>query len=95
MQLSYYAIFDNEKDGINISFPDIPEAISCAYSDDEARNMAKEVLAIVFHGKLLPDLPIPTCPERILIKPNQKLEKIDVLLVIKNNQLFDPDVIEF
>lgn len=41
----YPAIFNYAEDGINISFPDIPGCVSCAYSQDEAVDMARDALA--------------------------------------------------
>lgn len=42
----YPAIFDYEKDGISISFPDLPGCFSSADDDDEAIRNAKEALAL-------------------------------------------------
>lgn len=53
MKISYYAIFDyreydnnQEKYGISITFPDIPEANTCARNDEEGMNMALDVLQL-------------------------------------------------
>lgn len=40
----YYAHFDYADDGITVTFPDIPEAITCGHSDAEAMEMAEDVL---------------------------------------------------
>lgn len=42
----YPAIFDYADDGITITFPDLPGCISCADTDEEALDMAKEVLGL-------------------------------------------------
>jgi len=43
---SFVAILDYAEDGINILFPDIPEAISCATTTQEAIKNAEEVLGL-------------------------------------------------
>lgn len=40
----YYAHFDYADDGITVTFPDIPEAITCGRTDAEATAMAEDVL---------------------------------------------------
>ncbi len=57
MKITYVAVFEFADDGINITFPDIPSAISCAYSYNEAVKMAKEVLELALHGEKLTSLP--------------------------------------
>lgn len=89
MEISYYAIFDyseydeNEKKyGISVTFPDIPEANTCARNDNEALVMALEVLQL----SLIRDdgswpaqesLPKPTPLEQI------KLEQYEKAILIK------------
>lgn len=53
MIIKYYAVFNydeydptGKKYGISISFPDIPEAISSARTDEEAVEMALDVLQL-------------------------------------------------
>lgn len=53
MKIFYYAIFDyteydrkQEKYGISITFPDVPEANTCARNDEEGLQMALEVLQL-------------------------------------------------
>lgn len=57
LKISYYAIFDYsecdenaEKYGISITFPDIPEANTCARNDIEASAMALDVLQLSLIG---------------------------------------------
>ena len=66
--IKYYAIFEFESDGINVYFPDVPEAFTCAYSVREAILMAKEVLELTLHKKKVRELPRPTDVEVIKIK---------------------------
>lgn len=46
MKLLYPALFEPEGDTYNITFPDLPEAITCGSSLDDAVNMAKECLGL-------------------------------------------------
>ena len=45
--IAYPAKFARAKDGITVTFPGIPEAITCGYSDAEAEDYAVDVLEIV------------------------------------------------
>lgn len=49
--IEYYAVFKFESDGINVYFPDVPGAFTCANSVKEAVLMAKEVLELILHKK--------------------------------------------
>lgn len=40
----YPSVFDHGEDGITITFPDLPGAISCAGTEEEALFMAKDAL---------------------------------------------------
>ncbi|MDY3050825.1 MAG: type II toxin-antitoxin system HicB family antitoxin [Parvimonas sp.] len=44
MKYNFYAIFQYNYDGIDISFPDLPGCLTCAKSDEEALYMAKDAL---------------------------------------------------
>ena len=47
MKLYYPAIFLKEDDGrYSVSFPDVPEAITCGYDFENAVEMAKECLEL-------------------------------------------------
>ena len=45
--IAYPAKFARAKDGITVTFPGIPEAITCGYSDAEAEDYAVDALKIV------------------------------------------------
>jgi len=51
---AFIAILDFAEDGININitFPDIPEAISCAKNVQEADKNAKEVLQLCLESRI-------------------------------------------
>lgn len=84
MEISYYAIFDYsecdenaKKYGISITFPDIPEANTCARNDIEAFDMAMEVLQLSLIGDdgkwpSQESLPKPTPLEQIKLGQREK-----------------------
>ncbi len=56
---TFPAIFEYADDGINVRFVDLPEAITCGHSDEDAMLNAEDVLAIVLYereheGKSIP-----------------------------------------
>lgn len=44
MKPSYYAVFQYDSDGICISFPDVPPALTCADNEPDGMKYAKEAL---------------------------------------------------
>lgn len=55
----YPAIFDYADDGITVTFPDIPEAITCGQTTVEAMEMAEDVLLFVAEHYMADGLPFP------------------------------------
>ena len=55
----FVAVLDYAEDGINITFPDIPEAISCADTTKEAMKNAEEVLGLVLYDMEYDNKKIP------------------------------------
>jgi len=57
----YRAKFDRAKDGIGVTFPDIPEAITCGFSEAQAVEYAVDALvtAIGEYIKRQPEIPRP------------------------------------
>lgn len=80
VNIQYDAIFEYANDGINIIFPDIPEAITCAYSKNEAIKMAKEVLSIVLQGKRYYKLPKPSKRSELNLFPNTEIINIKITM---------------
>ena len=76
----FVAIFDYEKDGINIRFPDLEEAISCASNTKEALKNAKEVLELVLYNREQENIEIPksTSLENIKCNENEKTVNVSV-----------------
>ena len=60
MKLYYSAIFLKEDDGrYSVSFPDVPEAITCGYDFENAVEMAKECLELCIKGRMEDNEEIP------------------------------------
>lgn len=85
----FTAIFQYAEDGINIHFPDIPSAISCAETTDEAIKNAEEVLGLVIYDRECDNEPIPepTPFEKIKTKDNEKAIIIRVWMPLVRNEL--------
>ncbi|MDR3264703.1 MAG: type II toxin-antitoxin system HicB family antitoxin [Synergistaceae bacterium] len=80
----YPAIFDANKDGITISFPDLPGAVSCADSEEEAVFMAKDALGawIIANEDLGNDIPKPSRLSDVARDAGQSVCLIEVWLPI-------------
>ncbi|MCR2042688.1 type II toxin-antitoxin system HicB family antitoxin [Anaerosalibacter massiliensis] len=75
MKIGYYAIFNyDEYDeyGISISFPDLPECISCAKTYDEGILMATEALELATFEKKVHEMPKVTPLEDINLSDKEK-----------------------
>lgn len=59
----YYARFDKADDGITVTFPDIPEAITCGQTDHEAMKMAEDALLSAIEMYFEEDMPFPLARE--------------------------------
>lgn len=95
VKISYNAIFEYTDDEINITFPDIPEAITCAYSKNEAIKMAKEALELTLHKRLLNHLPASTPKNKILKVHNSEVVEIIIEMNVKNTMLIGNNIIEY
>ncbi len=51
--MKYYCVLEKEDDCYNVSFPDIPNAITFGTSKDNALEMAKEVLNAILEVEIL------------------------------------------
>ena len=71
----YPAIFTYAEDGISIEFPDLPGCITCADTEEEAIQMAKEVLKLWMQELEKNKDPYPPASKREKIKLSAK-EKI-------------------
>lgn len=85
----FVAIFSYEDDGINIRFPDLEEAISCAETTKEALKNAKEVLELVLYNREEEEIKIPksTPLEKIKCKENEKTVTVSVWMPLVRNEM--------
>ena len=79
MRVSYYAVFNydeydknEEKYGISITFPDIPEANTCARNYAEGVDMALEVLQLCLIDSEIESYPTPSSIDDIRLCKNEK-----------------------
>lgn len=77
---SYPAIFDYAEDGISIEFPDLPGCLSCADTEEEAIQMAKEALNLWTKEleKNKDQLPPASKKEKIKLADKQKIIQIEI-----------------
>lgn len=94
MKISYYAVFQYDIDGICISFPDVPPALTSADNEAEGMKYAKEALELTLHGMLADKVPFPSTADQIFLNGNQKLFLITVELEVKNGKFFSQNVTE-
>lgn len=90
----FVAIFEYEKDGISISFPDLPGCLSCANTTNEAMKNAEEVLGLVIYDleKENESIPKPTPLEKIECKKNEKTAIINVWMPLVRNEIEEKSV---
>lgn len=93
--LKYPALFEVNSDGISISYPDIPECLSCAFSKRQAYKMAKEALVLALHGVKIHELPVQGYPVKRFTSKMFYIREIVVKIEFKDNCLFDKDVLVF
>ncbi|MBQ8397144.1 MAG: glycoside hydrolase family 2 [Clostridia bacterium] len=92
---TYYAVLDYADDGINITFPDVAGAYTCAHSTEEALVMAEDVLNLWLDGMRPDELPPAIADENLTTKTNETVVKISTDLYIRDGVLFSPRVIRY
>ena len=90
--LKYPAIFEIDLDGISISFPDIPECLSCAFSKKQAYKMANEALRLALHGVKIQELPLQKYSIKRFTSDTLYIRTIVIKMELKDNHLFDKGV---
>lgn len=90
----FIAIFEYAKDGINIRFPDIEEAISCASTTKEALKNAKEVLELTLYNREEEGIEIPeaTPLENIKCNENEKTVTVSVWMPLVRSEMEEQSV---
>lgn len=94
MKLSYYAVFQYDSDGICISFPDVPPALTCADNEADGMKYAEEALELALHGMPVDEVPQALSAGQIAVSENQKLFLITAQLEERNGKLFGKNVVE-
>lgn len=90
--IKYPALFEVNSEGISISFPDLPECLSCAFTKRQAYKMAKEALSLALHGVQICELPARNYPIKKFISKTFSIRTIVIKIEIKDNCLFDRNV---
>ena len=90
----FVAIFNYAKDGISISFPDLPGCLSCADTTDEAIKNAEEVLGLVLYDMETEKEKIPkaTPLEKIKCEENEKAVIINVWMPLVRNEIEEQSI---
>ena len=85
----FVAIFNYAKDGISISFPDLPGVFSSATTTQEAIANANEVLGLVLYDMDIDKKKIPeaTPLEKIECAENEKTMLVNVWMPLVRNEL--------
>lgn len=88
------AVFDYADDGISIEFPDLPGALSCAETDEEALRMARECMALHLYGMEQDgdDIPEPSRVADITLEMNQAIVLIDVWMPLFRDKIANRSV---
>lgn len=75
----YPAIFEQEKNGVVIFFPDLPGCLPCAETIEDAFRTAKEALQLHLYGmeEDEEEIPAPTNPAKIKCEEKQYLVAIE------------------
>lgn len=76
----YKAIFDYDKDGITVTFPDLPGCITCGNNEEEALKNAKECMALHLFGMEEDNDLIPEPTKIEALDKNQKVFDIEILM---------------
>lgn len=90
----FVAIFNYAKDGISISFPDLPGCLSCADTTNEAIKNAEEVLGLVLYDmeEENENIPEPTLLENVKCEENERAVLISVWMPLVRNEIEEQSV---
>lgn len=72
--MKYVALFEKEKDGFSVYFPDFPGCVTCGDDLDDAVDMAYEALSMFVESMLEEGetLPSPKTKKEVMALPNSK-----------------------
>ncbi|MDQ0192060.1 type II toxin-antitoxin system HicB family antitoxin [Paenibacillus wynnii] len=68
-----FDLTDVAEDGITVTFPDLPGCITCGYSLDEAKQMAKEALMLYLEDMIEDTIPKTTQIRPVIQKPSEQV----------------------
>ncbi len=90
----FVAVFNYAKDGISISFPDLPGCLSCADTTDEAIKNAEEVLGLVLYDMETEKEKIPeaTPLEKIKCTENERAVIISIWMPLVRNEIEEQSI---
>ncbi len=85
----FVAIFNYQKDGISITFPDLPGVFSSAGTTEEAIKNANEILGLVLYDMEMDNKKIPkaTPLEKVKCEKNEKTILVNVWMPLVRNEL--------
>ena len=92
--IKYPALFEINNDGISITFPDIPECLSCAFNKREAMRMAKDALRLALHNVRIEQLPPKIFPINRFTSKNMYIRTICVKMEIKHKLIIDKNAVD-
>ena len=78
----YPAIFQQEEEGFNVSFPDLPGAFTCGDSLEEALFMAKDCLGLYLYSLESREQEIPNAskPQSIKVDSMEFVQLVEVFM---------------
>ena len=86
--LSYVAVFTNTKDGIHITFPDLPGCVSFGSDENDALQQAKDALQLHLCGMeednefIPPSSGIKELALKEELAPNEKFVSVEILIPV-------------
>lgn len=92
MKISYYAILQNDEDGLWVKFPDLNGCFSCG-EESNIEHMSKEAMELYLHDMEINKLPKPSPLSAIVQSKNQKIIEITSIAAIKGNRICFPGII--
>ena len=93
MKISYYAVLQNDEDGLWVKFPDLNGCFSCG-DENNIEQMAKEAMELYLHGMEINNLPKPSSLSVIKTNENQRVIKITTFVELREERLYFPGIIE-
>jgi hicB family toxin-antitoxin system, antitoxin component len=88
----YFACFTHADDGITVTFPDIPEAITCGQTDRAAMIMAEDVLLSCVEIYFMKGWPFPLVREKKIGEKAVYLPEFVYAKILLHNTLLEKGV---